>query len=391
MIGTVDYPAVLRAGQGADPSSVVDLVARAARDLGGSDVVTYLVDYEQQVLEPLPDRSAHADLPETEAVAGSMAGRSFLTHAPVTAERPDGTRVWVPIVEGSDRTGVIALTLHDVDDDVVARCEDIGRLAGYLIATHSRSSDLYQLHRRRKSMSLAASMQWDLLPPLVLKTSRCSVAGRLEPAYQVGGDCFDYAHNGPVLDLALIDAMGHGVSASSIASLVVGAYRHGRREGRGLAALHAELNDVVAQQFMGECFATGQLARLDLASGVLSWTNAGHHCPLLLRNGRVIGQLECEPMLPWGLDDAEPVVEQDQLEPGDGILFFTDGVTEARTPDGTEFGLDRLADVVGQCASNQLAPEDVVRFLVRSVLEHRASALRDDATVVLLEWHGPPV
>jgi serine phosphatase RsbU (regulator of sigma subunit) len=388
MSSTVDYPALLRAAHGADPSAVADLVARAARDLGGSDVVTYLVDYEERVLEPLPDRSNHADLPRTEEVDGTMAGRAFLTQAAVSAARGNGTRVWVPVVEGSGRTGVVALTLPAVDDDLLARCEDIGRLAGYLIAAHSRTSDLYQLRRRRRSMTLAASMQWDLLPPLVLDTPRCSVAGRLEPAYEVGGDCFDYAHNGPVLDLALLDAMGHGVSASSIASLALGAYRHGRREGRDLVALHATLNEVIAEQFADDCFATGQLARLDLASGVLSWTNAGHSCPLLVRNGQVIGKLDGPPDLPWGLDEGEAAIHHEQLEPGDGVLFYTDGVTEARTPEGSEFGLERLGDVLGQSASNQLAPEDIVRHLVRSVLDHRASALRDDATVVLLQWHG---
>jgi serine phosphatase RsbU (regulator of sigma subunit) len=231
-------------------------------------------------------------------------------------------------------------------------------------------------------------MQWDLLPPLVLHAPSCSVAARLEPAYEVGGDCFDYALNGSVLELALVDAMGHGVSASVIASLAIGSYRHRRREGRGLANMHQALNDLLQLRYAGEAFATGQLAQLDLVTGRFSWTNAGHPWPLLVRNGRVVKQLEGDPGLPWGLDDGVPVVLEERLEPGDGVLLFTDGVTEARTPDGDEFGIERLADITGQCASDGLSSEEIVRQILRSVLDHRASDLRDDATVVLVVWQG---
>ncbi len=388
MDGRIDLTAVLRAAQRADPAAVVDMLMVASRDFGAIDVVAYLVDFEQKVLEPLPDRGAHADLPHVEDVGTTMPGRAFLTRAPVVAERDEGTRVWVPIIEGSDRTGVLALTLPRVDHEVLGQCCDMGILAGYLIAAHTRCTDVYQLHRRRKAMSVAASMQWDLLPPLVLRTPACSVAARLEPAYDVGGDAFDYALNGPVLDVALIDAMGHGVTSASIASLAVGSYRHDRREGRTLTSMSESLDELLHRQFGGEAFATGQLAQLEVETGLLTWINAGHPCPLLIRNGEVISQLEAEPTLPWGLGDDAVEPARDALEPGDGVLFFTDGVIEARTPEGEEFGVDRLADITGQCASNGLAPEEIVRNLVQTVLEHQASDLRDDATVVLVEWHG---
>ena len=385
----MDLAAVLRAAQTADPSGVVDLLGVAAREIGAGDLTVYLVDFEQMVLEPLPDRSAHADLAHTEEVATTMAGRAFVAREAVMAERQDGTRVWVPIIEGSDRTGVLAMTVPQIEDQTVPECEGLGLLAGYLIAAHTRCTDLYQLHRRRKSMSLAASMQWDLLPPLVMHTPRCSVAARLEPAYEVGGDCFDYSLNGAVLDLALIDAMGHGVTSASIASLALGTYRHGRREGRSLLSMHATLNDIVMEQFAGDAFATGQLAQLELEGGLLTWTNAGHPSPLLVRNGQVIKELDGDKTFPWGLDAGEAPLLQESLEHDDSVLFFTDGVIEARTPDGEEFGLDRLADIVGQSSSERLSPEEIVRHLLRSVLDHRKSRLRDDATVLLVKWHAP--
>jgi serine phosphatase RsbU (regulator of sigma subunit) len=171
--------------------------------------------------------------------------------------------------------------------------------------------------------------------------------------------------------------------------MAIGSYRHGRREGRTVASMSESLDELLRRQFGGEAFATGQLVKLEVETGLLTWINAGHPCPLLIRNGEVIAQLDAEPMLPWGLGGGVTEAAHDPLEPGDGVLFFTDGVIEARTPEGEEFGIDRLSDITGQCASNGLAPEEIVRNLVRTVLEHQASDLRDDATVVLLEWHGP--
>lgn len=383
----LDIQGALDAARSTDPASVVDIIDTAARAIGASDVSAYLVDFEQKFLEPLPDRSKHADLPETEEVVSSMAGRAFLTRAPVMAERHGRTRVWVPIIEGSDRTGVLAMTFRSADDEVLDACLNLGMLAGYLIASHTRCTDVYQLHRRRKSMSLAASMQWDLLPPVVLSTARCTVAARLEPAYEVGGDCFDYSLNTPVLDVALIDSMGHGVSSAMIASLVIGCYRHDRREGRSLEDMHRSIDDVLHGQLHGDAFATGQLAQLELTTGRLSWINAGHPRPLLVRKGRVIKELVGPPVLPWGLGSQPALTYQESLEPADAILFFTDGITDATNRQGEAFGIDRLIDLTGQSASDELPPEEIIRKIVEGVMQHQGRKARDDATVMMVQWH----
>ena len=383
----------LRAAQLSDPASIPDVVLKAADSVGLRDVVVYLVDYAQTTLEPLPSRTPHADLPHSEEVETTMAGRAFLDQRATTADRDEGVRVWVPIVEVSDRTGVLAVTVPTATDDVIRTCEELGLFVGYLIAAQSRSTDLYNLHRRRRSLSLGASMQWDLLPPLVLKSSRLSVAALLEPAYEVGGDCFDYALNGSVLDVGLFDPMGHGMASALIAALCVGSYRHDRREGQSLEQFHAHLDEAVASQFPN-AFATGQLTRIDLDGGEVTWLNAAHPLPMLIRGGKMVGELACEPSLPWGLGDlggsSSPVaMGRAALEPGDSLLFYTDGVVEAHVPGGEQFGTDRLADLAGQHASDQLEPEEFVRRLVRAVIDHQDDRLSDDATLVLVQWHGP--
>jgi serine phosphatase RsbU (regulator of sigma subunit) len=384
----IDIAGLLRAMRWADPADVADVMTSAAAELGGVDVVLYLVDFEQQVLEPLRDHSSHAELAEPEEVSTTVAGRAFLQRGPATAARPDGTRVWVPIIEGSDATGVLALTVSEPDEATIASCEDLGVLAGYLIATQARATDLYNLHRRRRTMSLAASMQWDLLPPLTLVSRRVSVAGMLEPAYEVGGDCFDYAVNGAYMDLAIMDSMGHGVRSAMVAALAIGAYRHDRREGRMLEHIHTNIDDAIAGACDG-AFVTGQIGRLDLTTGSLTWVNAGHPPPMLVRHGRVIGRLDCPPALPWGLGPSDVEVMSVGLEPGDSVLLYTDGVVEARGVGQEAFGADRLADLVGQHASDQLSIALIVRLVTRAVIEHHGRQLSDDATLLMVHWPGP--
>ena len=388
---SLDLGRALRGAFGADPASVPDVITQVAAGFGATDVVVYLVDFAQQTLGPLPSRTTHADLPESEDVTTTMAGRAFMGPGPAVADRDGVQRVWVPIIEGSDRSGVLALTVPEATEQVIAACEELGWFAGYLIATHARSTDLYNLYRRRRSLSVAASMQWDLLPPLVLKTSRMSVAGLLEPAYEVGGDCFDYALNDTVFDLAMFDPVGHGTRSALAAAMCVGLYRHDRRESSSLEHMHANLDRAITEEF-DAISSTGQLVRVDLRDGVMTWTNAGHPLPMLVRGGRVIAELQCPPTPPWGMGSlgGTPLqVATERLEPGDSVLFYTDGVIEAHLPGAEQFGKERLADLIGQHAANDLEPEEILRLVVRAVLEHQADALADDATIVLFQWNGP--
>jgi serine phosphatase RsbU (regulator of sigma subunit) len=381
---------LLRMNLNQQPAAGPAAIESAGAEFGASDVVTYLVDFGQLFLEPLGDYSSHNELPHSEEVASTMAGRAFLTQSPVSARRPEGIRLWVPICEGSDRTGVLAVTIPDDDAETLQSCADLGVLAGYLIATNARVSDVFNLHRRRKAMTLAASMQWDLLPPLVFRSPLVALAGVLEPAYEVGGDCFDYAMNGAVLDIALMDSMGHGLNSAILAGLAVGCYRHDRRHGRTLQSMHQALDRTIKERYGGSGFVTGQLAQLNVETGQLRWTNAGHPLPLHIRNGRVIGDLTCPPTVPWGfgIRDGQPVVAEEALEPGDSVLFYTDGAIEGKKSQRGGFGLERLIDLVGQTASDQLSAEEIVRHVARAVFEYHGQRLDDDATLFIVQWSG---
>ena len=106
----------------------------------------------------------------------------------------------------------------------------------------------------------------------------------------------------------------------------------------------------------------------------------------MLRGSALVRPPPCPPHRPLGLQDSKPDYCETRVEPGDRLLLYTDGITEARSPDGEFFGKQRLADFIAAAvAAGDPAPE-MVRRLMRRLLIHQADQLQDDATIVVLEW-----
>ena len=376
------YPAALRVlGQGAG-ADLHQVLAAACAPVPAWDPVVYLADFSRQVLFPL---AAGVE----EGVAGTLAGRAFTTGQPVTSQRDAGVRVWVPVVEQTTRTGVLAVTVPDDRPEILEQAELLGVFAGLVVTGLAQVSDAPRVLRHGRRMSLPASMQWDLLPPLSSRTAGALIAGMVEPAYDIAGDAFDYAAGDGELHFSIIDGMGHGISSTLLTGLAIGAYRHARRDGVPLPGIHAAIDQALAGYYDDLSFATGIIARLVTGAGRLEWTCAGHPPPLLLRGRKVVAELTCDPALPFGLGDSTPGQGEQDLEPGDAVLLYTDGVIEARTPDGELFGLDRLTDLLEREAASGQPPKELVRRLVYAVLGHQAGGLRDDATLLLVQWTGP--
>jgi serine phosphatase RsbU (regulator of sigma subunit) len=282
---------------------------------------------------------------------------------------------------------VVALTLPAVDDEVLGHCVRLGLFAGLMVRGLTPVTDLFALRRRRRPMTLAAGMQWDLLPPLSVRSSKASGCGRLEPAYEIAGDAFDYALNDRHLDAAIFDGMGHGVPSTLLTTLAMGAYRHARRSGDDLAVVAAAIDSVLEEHHQGDAFVTAVLVRLGLDTGLIEWTNAGHPPPLLMRDRRVVRHLEGAKTLPMGLGGDRTPTAAEQLEPGDAVLFYTDGMIEGRSADGEDFGIERLIDQWEREAASGQPPEEILRRLTRAAIAFGAGKLRDDATLLHLSWH----
>ncbi len=368
------------------PHLIAPLVAQEIAMIGGRDVEILLQDYDQMTLVPMPGERLVAGRPQP--IGASFAGRAFQTDSLVERRVADGVRLFVPLLDGTDRVGVVAFTLDVVDDHDRRLARRLAGLVADMLVTKSMYTDRFFQARRQRPMSLSAEMQWQLLPPLMMTTPQVAVAGALEPAYDVAGDSFDYALNDDILHLAMIDAMGHGLSAAVMATLAIGAYRHARRFDAGLDDLYAAMDTAIAEQFSADQFATAQMARLDVRSGRLQWVNAGHPAPLLVRGHRVVATLDSPTTLPVGFGGATPVATERALEPGDRVLFFTDGLIEEHQNGGPEFGETRLRDLIEIVGHDAGPVQEMVRRLSRALMQERGGVTSDDATLLLVEWRG---
>jgi len=375
------YPEALRVLSADASAGLGRLLAAACAP--ACDPVVYLADFSRQVLLPLT-----AGMPE-EQVEGTMPGRAFTTGEPAVSARDGHVRVWVPVLEQTARAGVLAVSLPDAGPDSVRQAEMLGVFAGLALSAMNRVTDAPRVRRHGRSMSLPASMQWDLLPPWAIRMPGAMIAGILEPAYDIAGDAYDYAAGDGVLHFALIDGMGHGIGSTLLADLAVGAYRHARRAAAPAQAVHTAIDEALASGYEDLSFATGLIGTLAAATGRLEWTCAGHPPPLLLRGRKVVAELECDATVPFGLGTGIPAVSSRDLEPDDAVLLYTDGVTEAHVPGGEPFGLDRLADFLERESAGTHQPEELLRRLVRAVLDQQGGHLRDDATLLLVRWTGP--
>ena len=388
------------------PDEVPATVADAAAIFGAPDAAVYLADLQQRVLVPFNTTGGHRhdENPQVLVIDATVAGRAFqqmqrLTQATGTRHDGDSVHVWLPLLNGTERLGVLGLTLpsHRLDDEPgMVRLQRFTSVVAEIVMTKTLYGDSIVRLRRTSPMALAAEIQWSLLPPLTFANSAVTIAGGLEPAYEVAGDTLDYAVDAGIARFAVFDGMGHGIVSAQLISLVVAAYRNARRTGQSLTQAAAHIESAVNDVFLVESFATGLLCELDTTRGALTWISAGHYEPLLLRQGRLVRALEVEPLLPLGLNDNLPLGRQaaavgtEQLQPGDMLLLYTDGVIEARSPDGDFFGQQRLVDLITRNLAAGLPAPETMRRVTHALLEHQAGDLDDDATLLLVEWHGPP-
>ncbi|MEW2357521.1 PP2C family protein-serine/threonine phosphatase [Spirillospora sp. NPDC029432] len=368
------------------PWLVAPLAAEKVHAIGGRDISILLQDYAQLSLVPLPGRGLTGGEPLP--LEGSLAGRAFLSETVVEHRQADGVRMFLPLLHGSGKIGVMALTLDGVTDDGRRLLRRLAGLVAGLLVTKNDYTDQFLRTRRREPMSVPAEIQWSLLPPLTMTTPQVAVAGILEPAYNVAGDSLDYALNDDVLHLAMIDAMGHGLNAAVLATVAVGAYRHARRARSGLAELYAFMDTAIDQQFGPDHFVTAQMMRLNVGTGHLEWVNAGHPAPLLIRDHEVIGALEGSSTLPVGFGGSTPQINHERLRPGDRVLAYTDGLIEEHTTGGELFGEERLIATIERVAPAGATVQQMVRDLSRTLMRERGGITSDDATLFLIEWRG---
>lgn len=372
----------------AAPYELVEVCSRWLREVVGTRACALLlVDHGQTSLEPVP---GPAETPAARHdVARGPAGTAYRDQRIVEQRDDDGVVIYLPVTIRAERLGVLSVTLPGPPAAEGTKVlTDVARILAYVLTGAQRFTDRFEVLRRRRDLGLAAEIQWELLPVLAYDMPAFSIAGALEPAYDIGGDTFDYAVSATMLTVSVTDAVGHGLGAALLGSLAVTAMRNARRCGHRVLRQAQAADENLAAQFPGSNFVTGLILEIDVPSGNGVVVNAGHPPPLLLREGTV-RVVPFAPDLPLGLlGDTTYRLQPVDLRPRDRLLLLTDGITEAHATGGPQFGTERVAALLEEHAHR--SPGEFVRHLTQAVLTYRSGQLTDDITAVCLDWHGTP-
>ena len=280
---------------------------------------------------------------------------------------------------------------HDVEEDQIQTLRDLAEVVvdELELRLTSRQTVGAESQLRREAEQLAVALQASLLPPRPPDIPGMELASRYLPGdhlAQIGGDFFDVfrlASN----DWGIVvgDACGKGPGAASLAALARGSVRASAVHHFEPTAVLSELNTVLqsGQAEPDTRFCTVAFARLELdtCGAWITLASAGHPLPLLVRAaGRV--EERGRAGVPVGMfETVDSVNDRVGLGPGDGLVFYTDGITEARRSDGTQFGLDRLKECLGSC--NGESADTIAAEIIRHAREF-ADGLRDDVALVVL-------
>lgn len=385
----LDLRALLDAAEAAPPAAGVDaLAAELAGRVGASEVSFLIADISGQALIRLARTSergrAAVPRPALERVLlrGTAAGRALQHQRVELVAGEEGVRVYAPVTERGETLGVLELLLPEAPaDDIVDYLASAAHALAYVVIADRRHSDMYELGQRSTDLSLEAEIQRRLLPPsYTCQGPQFALAGWLVAADEAGGDTFDYVVGERFLALSITDAMGHGVAAAQLATLAVGSLRNSRRAGAGLAQQAQQASAALGEHAAPDQFVTALLARVDLASGAMQLVNAGHTNPLLVRDG-VVRELRLKADLVLGVLPDDPYrLQHVRLRPGDRVAFMTDGMSER------EAAAAEVEQLLGTLS--HLHPREAAQALTNAVLHVTGGAVRDDATVLILDWYG---
>ncbi|MGW0602575.1 PP2C family protein-serine/threonine phosphatase [Streptomyces sp. NPDC002644] len=384
------FVAVERALRTAAPHALLDATRAVLREqYGAEEVELFMADYGVSVLQPV---SVLPHTLEPVSVYNSAEGRAFGSQRPHREERRDGrVRLHLPVSVRGDRLGVLSVTLPD--GDAVRRWEDelaeIAQVLGHEVIVAERDTDLFMQARRVDRLTLAAEMQWHMLPGRSCSRPEYELGAQLEPAYAIFGDNFDWASTADRLTLYVTNGMGEGIEASLLTNLAISALRNARRAGIPIADQAALADQAVYAHYRGRCYLSVLMFDFDLATGRAGVVDAGSPRLLRLRDGSV-EPVTFEAQLPLGMfEETDYVAQEFQVEPGDRLVFVSDGVHEVASPKGEAYGDTALARAM---QSTRLLPAaEVPRAILRELTGHRGQRIpEDDALVVCLDWYGRP-
>jgi serine phosphatase RsbU (regulator of sigma subunit) len=380
-----DLRTLLHAVEAASPTAGVDALAgELARMADAAEVSFLIADAVGGTLVRLARHTTRAaDAPDSVAVAQTHAGAALRTQQVQVVPDGDGTWLYAPVTERGDAVGVLELLLPAAPDEAtLGYVAAAAHALAYVVIADRRHTDLYEWGSRSTPLTLEAEIQRRLLPlSYTCEAAEFTLGGWLVPANQAGGDTFDYALDETALHVSVTDAMGHGVQAAQLATLAVGSLRNSRRARRSLLAQAHAANAALVANAAVDQFVTGQLLRVELATGLVQIVNAGHVLPMLVRHGTT-SEIRLAADAAFGIDPTTSYRVQDfSLQPDDRLVLLTDGMLERNA---AEADVVRLLPTI-----RDLHPREAAQALTGAVIEVAGAELQDDATVLVVDWYGP--
>ena len=392
----VDRPsAVERSLREAAPHEIFDVIrSLIVRRHRAQAVELMMADYAMTRLQPV------GVLPRTRppvSVYDSAPGRAFgAQEAHCVYDRPASTvTVYLPVSVRGDRLGILSVTMRVGEDEelapaVLENFQEYADALAHEVVVAERDTDLFLQARRAERLTLAAEMQWQLLPGRSCARPEYSLGAQLEPAYAIFGDSFDWSASADDLYVTVSNGMGEGIDAALLTNLAVNALRNARRAGLSLGDQAYLADQAVYGQHRGAQYLSTLLFRFHLPTGDVEIIDAGSPRVWRVRRG-VVEPIELEAQMPLGMfEDTAYVPQHFQVEAGDRLLFISDGVYDALSPGGEKYSLRALAASIN--STRMLPAAQVPRAMLQELLGHRGSGpAADDSLVMCLDWHGRSV
>ncbi|MGW1774886.1 PP2C family protein-serine/threonine phosphatase [Streptomyces sp. NPDC002104] len=385
-----NFLAVERALRTAAPHDLLGTVRSAlVAHYEALEVDLLMADYSLSVLQRV---TALPDTAEPLPLQATPEGRAFGSQEPYGqyAARGNALDLHLPVTVRGDRLGILTVRMPDhlCTPEAVGELTDIAELLGHEIVVAERDTDLYLRARRASRLTLAAEMQWQLLPGRACARPEYAIGAQLEPAYDIHGDNFDWSTTADTLTMTVTNGMGEGIQASLLTNLAINALRNARRAGVGIADQAALADQAVFGQYQGREYVSTLLLCLELATGHGQVVDAGS--PQLWRyRGRSVERVHFEAQLPLGMfEESHYSVQRFDALPGDRLVFVSDGVYGAAGQDGVAYGERALARAIN--ATGLLPAAAVPRAILEQLAAYRDTAADDDALVTCLDWFGRP-